>query len=100
MSKNSEQTAYATVCTRPSIFARAKYEPDDPFVIIFGWMPSVIAIRTDCTILVVPSVWRQDLEAKKMAYWSKSAWVITALWSSVLTCTIRLQLNCVLDQIQ
>ena len=42
---------YATVCAFPSSFARAKYDPEEPFDIIFGWTPSEIARLTERTSL-------------------------------------------------
>ena len=44
---------HATICTRPSTLAREKYEPDEPLVIIFGWMPSAMACLTPSTRLLV-----------------------------------------------
>ena len=41
------------VITLPSALARAKYEPDEPFVIILGCIPSDIARLTDWTKLFV-----------------------------------------------
>jgi hypothetical protein len=42
---------YPTVCTFPSTFDRAKYEPDDPLAIILGCMPSRMASLTPWTKL-------------------------------------------------
>ena len=51
MSQARTRGMYPTVCTLPSAFDRAKYEPEDPLAIIFGCMPSRIASLTPWTKL-------------------------------------------------
>ena len=79
---------HATVWTFPSIFARAKYDPDDPFEIIFGWTPSAMASLTASTSLCVHPSDRPHTQprCRKTAHMWKSSLRIGALWSSVLTC--------------
>jgi hypothetical protein len=45
------------VLTLPSTLARAKYEPDEPFVIILGCIPSDIARLIDWTKLYIISIY-------------------------------------------
>lgn len=75
---------YATVWTLPSIFALAKYDPDEPLEIILGCIPSEMASLTASTSLL-RSV-RKNVIAIYTTHKWKSSLVMGGLWSNVLTC--------------
>lgn len=85
---NHKQTN-AIVCIRPpETLARAKYDPEEPFEMILGWMPSEIAFFTDCINELNQRqsiVCRNILGSGRIMYVSKSSCVIGGLWSNVLT---------------
>jgi hypothetical protein len=67
------------VLTLPSTLARAKYEPDEPFAIILGCIPSDIARLIDWTKLFIINTCtplQRDMESRVVVFLSHSMLVV------------------------